>query len=107
MGAEVIGLKDLNPGLTITWLALVLPCTFSEPIALEIVDKTSTGYLGAQLFAGFMYIAACICLLGVRVWKIGDMERGAAKVEYSSHDNSSSPWQQSSIWKRLLSFRKV
>lgn len=40
---------------------------------------SSAGYLGAQLFAGFMYIAAAICLLFLRVWKIRDNERVAAQ----------------------------
>jgi hydrogenase maturation factor HypE len=55
------------------WLVIVLPCTFSEPIALEIVGGTGE-YIGAQLFTGFMYVAAAMCLLGLRGWKIGEVE---------------------------------
>ena len=108
VGAEVIGLKDLNAGLTITWLALVLPCTFSEPIALEIANRSPVGYLGTQLFAGFMYLAACMCLLAVRVWKIGELERGATRVAYAEKD---APYEEaprvSSKISRLLSLKKV
>jgi MFS family permease len=75
--AEVVGLKDLPAALSITWLNLVLPDTFSEPIALEIVSRTG-GYLGAQLFAGCMYIAAAICMWLLKAWKVGEMERQAA-----------------------------
>ncbi|KAF2722779.1 MFS general substrate transporter [Polychaeton citri CBS 116435] len=71
--AEVVGLKDVPSGLNIIWLDLVLPCTFSEPIALEIVDGTGR-YLGAQLFVGFMYIAAAMCLFVLRGWKIGELD---------------------------------
>jgi hypothetical protein len=55
---------------------IVLPCTFSEPIALEIVGGTGR-YIGAQLFTGFMYVAAAMCLLGLRGWKIGEVEEAA------------------------------
>jgi hypothetical protein len=49
----------------------------SEPIALELTARTG-GYLGAQLFAGFMYVLAAFCLLFLRAWKVGELERGAA-----------------------------
>lgn len=42
---------------------------FSEPIALEIVSGTHS-YLGTQLFAGLMYVAAAICAFFLRGWKI-------------------------------------
>ena len=47
--------------LSITWLVLVLPGTFAEVIALSIKKPGVDGYLGIQLFAGLMYIAAFIC----------------------------------------------
>jgi MFS family permease len=70
---EVVGLRDVPSALNLIWLVIVLPCTFSEPIALEIVAGTGE-YIGAQLFAGFMYVAAAICMLALRGWKIGEME---------------------------------
>lgn len=73
VAAEVVGLKDVPSALNLIWLVIVLPSTFSEPIALEIVAGTGE-YLGAQLFVGFMYVAAAICMLGVRGWKIGEVE---------------------------------
>jgi hypothetical protein len=51
--------------------------TVSEPIALEIISHTGS-YLGTQLFAGFMYIAAAFCLWFLKAWKIGELERVAA-----------------------------
>ena len=78
---EVVGLRDVPSALNLIWLVIVLPCTFSEPIALEIVAGTGE-YIGAQLFAGFMYVAAAICMLALRGWKIGEIE-GAEKEKNS------------------------
>lgn len=35
----------------------------------------------AQIFAGLMYLAASACIWTLRVWKIGQIERIAAKQE--------------------------
>lgn len=67
--AEVVGLGSVPSALSILWITFFLPCTFSVPVALEIVDGTRS-YLGAQLFAGFMYVAAAVCLGLVRARKI-------------------------------------
>jgi len=75
VSAEVVGLRGVPSALNLIWLVIVLPCTFSEPIALEIVGGTGE-YIGAQLFTGFMYVAAAGCLLGLRGWKIGEVEAG-------------------------------
>ncbi|EPS33557.1 hypothetical protein PDE_08519 [Penicillium oxalicum 114-2] len=75
--AEIIGLKDLPSGLSITWLMLVAPCTVSEAIALELRTTRMNGgvsYLRVQIFTGFMYIGAAICLWLVRGWKVGELE---------------------------------
>ncbi|KAL9083960.1 MAG: hypothetical protein Q9165_008303 [Trypethelium subeluteriae] len=74
--AEVMGLKNVPAALSIVWLWLVIPTTFSEPIALEI--RTMDGnYLGTQFFAGVMYIAAALCLVFLRARKIGENEQKA------------------------------
>ncbi|KXS93828.1 hypothetical protein AC579_10627 [Pseudocercospora musae] len=73
VAAEVVGLKYVPSALNLEWLIIVLPCTFSEPIALEIVGGTGS-YLGAQLFVAFMYIAAAMCLVFLRGWKIGEVD---------------------------------
>ncbi|KAK0941307.1 hypothetical protein LTR29_007151 [Friedmanniomyces endolithicus] len=70
---EVVGLKHVSSALNLVWLFIVLPSTFSEPIALEIVAGTGS-YLGTQLFTGFMYIAAAMCMLLLRGWKIGELD---------------------------------
>ncbi|KAK5164846.1 uncharacterized protein LTR77_009510 [Saxophila tyrrhenica] len=78
--AEIVGLRHVPSGLNLMWLTIALPCTFSEPIALEIVDGTGS-YLGTQLFTGFMYIAGALCLVFLRGWKIGELEELAKMKE--------------------------
>ncbi|KAF7189786.1 putative transporter MCH2 [Pseudocercospora fuligena] len=84
VAAEVVGLKYVPSALNLEWLIIVLPCTFSEPIALEIVGGTGS-YLGAQLFVAFMYIAAAMCLVFLRGWKIGEVD-AIAKMNGESAD---------------------
>ncbi|KAK7416347.1 hypothetical protein QQX98_005292 [Neonectria punicea] len=83
--AEVVGLADVPSALNLVWLVIVLPCTFSEPIALEIVARTGK-YIGAQLFVGFMFIAAGLCLVVLRGWKIGEIAE-VARVTHQSPEN--------------------
>ncbi|KAG5936167.1 hypothetical protein E4U53_000278 [Claviceps sorghi] len=70
--AEVVGLRNVPSGLCLTWLIIAMPSLFSEPIALQIVQSTGS-YLGTQLFTGIMYIAAAICMLALRGWKIAQV----------------------------------
>jgi MFS family permease len=82
--AEIIGIRDLPSGLSITWLTLVAPCTVSEAIALQLRRGTSDGgtsYLKVQLFTGFTYIGASLCLWVVRGWKVGELERAQQRRE--------------------------
>lgn len=74
VGAEVVGLQILPSALAILWLVLVLPCTFSEPIGLELRKSTGDIYLDAQIFTGFMYIAAAMCLWFLRAWKVRELQ---------------------------------
>lgn len=84
VGAEVVGLKNLGSGLSVMWLVLVLPCTFSEPIGLELRTPQSDGtenYLHAQLFTGFMYIAGAVCVWFLRAWKIRELDELEVKED--------------------------
>ncbi|KJZ76176.1 hypothetical protein HIM_04632 [Hirsutella minnesotensis 3608] len=74
--AEVVGLKNVPSALSLVWITILLPCLFSEPIALQIVSGTG-GYLGTQLFTGVMFVAAAICLVVLRGWKIGQVREVA------------------------------
>ncbi|TVY13001.1 putative transporter MCH2 [Lachnellula arida] len=75
VSAEVVGLQVLPSALSITWLVLVIPCTFAEPIGLELRATSGNIYLHAQLFTGFMYIGAAVCAWFLRAWKIRELER--------------------------------
>lgn len=86
VAVEVVGLQDLPSALNLEWLVIVLPCTFSEPIVLEIVGDTGS-YLGAQLFIGAMYTMAALCVLILRGWKIGELDE-TARVKDEAVDGS-------------------
>ncbi|EEU48172.1 uncharacterized protein NECHADRAFT_75487 [Fusarium vanettenii 77-13-4] len=83
--AEVVGLADVPTALNLMWLVIVLPCTFSEPMALEIVTGTGK-YIGAQVFVGFMYVAAGLCLFVLRGWKIAEIEEIARVTNQDPED---------------------
>ena len=74
VGAEVVGLQILPSALSIVWLVLVLPCTFSEPMGLELKADSGNIYLHAQVFTGLMYVAAAFCMWFLRAWKIRELE---------------------------------
>lgn len=87
--AEVLGIVDLPAALSITWLVLVLPTTFSEAIGLELVKFNRGSYSGAIFFTGFMYLGAAAFLWLVRAWKIGELEMAAmARAEGAPVDRT-------------------
>ncbi|EKV04794.1 MFS transporter (Mch2), putative [Penicillium digitatum] len=80
--AEIIGIRDLPSGLSITWLVLVAPCTVSEANALQLRSDNvggGTSYLRVQIFTGLMYFGASLCLWVVRGWKVGELERAQGR----------------------------
>lgn len=85
VSAEVVGLRHVPSALNLLWLFITIPSVASEPIALEIVQGTGA-YLGAQLFAGFMYLAASLCMLLLRGWKIRELEE-LDKVQKEAYSN--------------------
>ncbi|KAJ4413904.1 hypothetical protein N0V82_008259 [Gnomoniopsis sp. IMI 355080] len=82
VAAEVVGLQDLPAALSLEWLALVLPCTFSEPIALQIFGITGN-YLGTQIFVGTSYLGAALCMVLLRGWKVGEQNE-ILRIEHSN-----------------------
>jgi MFS family permease len=82
VSAEVVGIKILPSALSLIWISLIVPSTFAEPIALELKRTTGNIYLHSQIFTGFMYIAASICLWFLRAWKINEVAKaGVADAE--------------------------
>lgn len=115
VSAEIVGLRHVPSGLNLMWLTITLPCTFSEPIALEIVGGTGS-YLGTQLFTGFMYIAAGLCLVLLRGWKIGELEELAKMKEEDPEElevvEAESPERalqagRNTMWKHIWKWRRV
>ncbi|KAL2042811.1 hypothetical protein N7G274_004570 [Stereocaulon virgatum] len=64
---EVVGLVELPSMLSLTWMSIVLPTTFSEAIALKL-RRPGSGheYLYAQIFAGLAYFIASGCMYELR-----------------------------------------
>lgn len=81
VGAEVVGIKRLPSALSLMWLVLVLPTTFSEPIGLQLRQTTGAVYLHAQIFCGMVYIGAAICAWLLRAWKIRELEKEKVDAE--------------------------
>lgn len=74
VAAEVVGLRNVPSALSINWLVIAIPCTFSEPIGLAIVSHDRGHYIGAQIFVGVTYFAAAVCMFLLRGWKIAEQE---------------------------------
>jgi len=108
--AEIVGLKNLNAALSISFFLLVTPLTFSEPIALEITSSTGS-YLGTQLFTGFMYIISALCLWVLKAWKVADLEKpNELQRVMTRGDTSEAKWEmklESNFLRRLFCLRKV
>ncbi|KUJ06752.1 MFS general substrate transporter [Mollisia scopiformis] len=81
--AEVSGLSEVPSTLSIVLVLMVVPTTFAESIALGLRRPTGNIYLDAQIFVGFMFIAASICTLFLRSWKINKMKHEA--IEQRDH----------------------
>ncbi|KAL6246659.1 hypothetical protein RBB50_005966 [Rhinocladiella similis] len=80
---EVVGLKRLPSAFGMICLALVLPSTFAEPIALQMV--ATSGYLSSQIFVGCMFLLAAASTWFLRSWKIHQVELKDA-LERESHE---------------------
>ncbi|KAF2869703.1 major facilitator superfamily domain-containing protein [Massariosphaeria phaeospora] len=103
---EIMGIVDLPSSLSITWLVLVLPCTVSEPIGLQLVSFNGGSYTGAIFFTGFMYVGAAGCLWLVRAWKIGDLEEKAAAASAGTVA-SAAEFKKTPFVRRLVMWQRV
>ncbi|KAK1980416.1 major facilitator superfamily domain-containing protein [Colletotrichum cereale] len=65
--AEVVGLRDLQALLSLAWTTIIIPTTFSEPIALRLRKPGSKiEYVYPQIFAGVAYLLAGGIMLELR-----------------------------------------
>ena len=101
VGAEVVGLKELPTALSMTWLLLVFPCTFAEPIAVKMLANGANPWLSSQLFVGFMFLGAALCTLLLRSWKIDQNE------EKSLRDGEGVPCRQQSVVSKALRIMRL
>lgn len=79
--AEIAGLVELGSILGSIFLALVVPTTFAEAIAMQLVHGTARSvgdFLSSQIFTGCMFVIGALALFLLRSWKIADTERKAA-----------------------------
>ncbi|KAI1363257.1 MFS transporter, MCP family, solute carrier family 16, member 6 [Xylaria arbuscula] len=69
LAADIVGLKQLPSFLNIVWLALVLPSSFAEVIALDLRrhDFGSRSYIYAQIFTGLSYTIAALFMF--ELWR--------------------------------------
>ena len=107
--AEIVGMQRLPLTFGMICLPLVLPTTFAEGIALELVS--TSGYLTAQVFVGCMYLLGAASVWGLRSWKIRerdeDAERereGRSSIPVGSARSHERAWLTS---RGLLSLQKV
>ena len=69
----------------------------AESIALGLRRSTGDIYLDAQIFTGFMFIAASICTLFLRSWKIGKTKEEAIAKQERQRKRAGNVQQQSRI----------
>jgi hypothetical protein len=96
--ADVMGIQSLPAALSIVWFTIVLPTTcehpeplafvaliscqlVGEPIALKLRRTGTPKYLPVQLFTGFVFLAATICMLFLRLWAVTSKSKGLKAKE--------------------------
>lgn len=93
---EVVGLGRLPGAFGVICIAMVLPTTFAEPIAVRLVAGHGSGsFLSAQIFAGFMFVTGSVSLWFLRSWKISAIETERselAPVAATRHRKPPIPW---------------
>lgn len=74
---EVVGMGRLGRIFSAILICMVLPTTFAEPVAMQIVDSQGGSakiFLAAQIFVGCMFMAGAMSLFLLRGWKIKHLE---------------------------------
>lgn len=106
---EVVGMQRLPLAFGMICLPLVLPTTFAEGIALELVS--TSGYLTAQVFVGLMYLAGAASIWGLRSWKMRELDEDKQREREGRYPiPPGSPRSHDKIWltpRGLLSPQKV
>lgn len=79
VAAKVVGVQDLGSALSVFWLVLVIPALVGQPIAVALLDySTSTlgrseaeAYYISIGFCGGAGIVSAFCLYGAKRWLQG------------------------------------
>ncbi|KAF2721907.1 MFS transporter, MCP family, solute carrier family 16, member 10 [Polychaeton citri CBS 116435] len=102
---DVVGLQRFPSAFGLVCMSLVIPTTFAEGIALQIVS--ASGYVPAQVFVGCMFFAGTVSTLFLRSWQIHEINKKAAH-EGATLETSQGP--KRSFWSRpqlLIKPKKV
>ena len=76
LSAEVVPLKDLPSLLALQWLTVSMPSLFSEAIALELRQESSSNpFLYTQIYTGVAFFVSSMFLLALRYEKYGLLGR--------------------------------
>lgn len=107
--AEIVGMQRLPLVFGMICLPLVLPTTFAEVVALQLVS--ASGYLTAQIFVGSMYLLGAASIWGLRSWKMRELDEDATRErEGRTVIPLGSPRIHDQMWltaRGLLAFRKL
>ncbi|KAF2162907.1 hypothetical protein M409DRAFT_68867 [Zasmidium cellare ATCC 36951] len=107
--AEIVGMQRLPLAFGMICVPLVLPTTFAEGIALELVS--TSGYLTAQVFVGCMYFAGAASIWGLRSWKMRELDEDKKRAQEGRFPiPAGSPRRHDQIWltsRGLLSPQKI
>lgn len=69
--ADVVGIRKLANTFAVICIGMVLPTTFAEPVAMQLVSGVeSKSFLNAQIFAGSMFLTGSLSLWVLRCRKI-------------------------------------
>ncbi|KAH8810784.1 major facilitator superfamily domain-containing protein [Xylogone sp. PMI_703] len=85
VAAEIVGVENIPSMFSLVCFSLILPTTFAEPIAVQIVS--SSGYLVSQILVGCFFTLGTISVWLLRTWKIRDNE---LKLELQDASEASS-----------------
>ncbi|KAH7303452.1 MFS transporter [Stachybotrys elegans] len=74
---EVVGIPKLASTFRAICLALVLPTTFAEVVAIELADTEGgvRNFRQTQIFVAFMFLTGAICMWLLRGWKMFHTEQ--------------------------------
>lgn len=97
--AEVVGMGRMASVFTVICLALVVPTTVAEPIALSLVSGSSE-YLHTQIYVGCLFLVGSFGAWILRSWKFYEVERKAS-IERQGLTSEASTFPSFFSWMNL------